>query len=674
MKPGSSKREKRGRRATPPGRPVEPRTKPGRYWALAVGLSAVVCYLNAFGQEFVFDDIRLIRDNLRIRSLANVPHLFATSYWDLEGSQGLYRPLVLVSYAVNYAMHGLATVGYTAVNIGLHAAVSVLLFALVRTLGGSLRAAGGAGLAFAIHPVHTEAVTGLSGRPELLAAVFFLLAMILHRRAPSAGRTATAYRTGVLLSFLCALLSKESAMTLALVLPAMDALLPAKGIDGHEVGPRARVLKDYVPLAVVALGYLALRRAVLGGVVIARGAIAPLDNPLVPLTTAPFGERMGATAGQAMMTAFAVVVEYARMIAWPVRLSPDYSFNQIPLVTSALDARFAGGVALVVACIAGVFALRRRSPVAAFGLAFLALTFSIVSNIVVTIGTICAERLFYLPSAGILIAAAVGVDRLVELAPARRRLVIGAIVVLLAAGAARTWIRNGDWRNEATLWSAAAATAPGSARVQSEYGRILLGQAEEVARAGRRSDADRLYASARSHFEAALAIYPSYSPPIDGLAMIHSLNDRFDEAIVMYERALTAWPGNYAALTNWASAVWERSRRAGVEAARLHAQGRTADAASLLREADSGARQALGMIDKAIAMMPSYAQAHLVRAMILEVYASDRAGAIAEFEAVLRLMPNHPQRDLVESELQRLRAHAPSGRGGSGAPYGTDRR
>ena len=439
----------------------------------------------------------------------------------------------------------------------------------------------------------------------------------------------------------------------------MDALCPANDVDGKPVEPRSRIVPDYLPLVGVAVAYLLVRRAVLGSITISEGAIAPLDNPLVPITTTPFGERLGATAAQAFMTAFAVVAEYARLLAWPARLSPDYSYDQIPLVTSALDGRFVVGAALVAACIAGVAVLWRRNRVAAFGLAFLALTFSIVSNFVITIGTICAERLMYLPSAGALVAAAVGVERLADSAPARRRLVAGATAILIVLGAVRTLTRNRDWNNEVTLWSAAVKAAPRSARVQSEYGRILMAQAENAAEAGRTADSEPLYSEARSHFEAALKIYPSYSPAIEGLAMIHSLHGRFDEAIVLYERALQAWPGNFAALTNWGSALWERARRTGARAPALHQQGRIAEANDLIREADAGSQKALEKIDRAIAMMPSYAHAHLIRAMILETYASDRAGAIAEFEEVLRLMPNHPQRALVESELQRLRIQAP---------------
>jgi protein O-mannosyl-transferase len=627
-------------------------------WAIAVGLTAIVCYVNAVGNEFVLDDTRLIRDNLRIRALANVPHLFASSYWDLAGPQALYRPLALASYAVNYAIHGLSPSGYTVVNIALHAAVSVLLFALVRAIGGSLFAAGVAAIAFAVHPVHAEAVTGISGRPELLAACFYLLAMHFHRRV-AAGRTSAAYRAGTLACFACALLSKESAMTLLVVLPVMDARWPAESADARPAGVRSRLLRDYLPLLGVAIGYLLVRRAVLGGIMIADGAIAPLDNPLVPITTTPFGERMGATAAQAIMTAFAVLAEYARLLAWPARLSPDYSYNQIPLVTTTLDIRFLAGVALFTACIGGVAMLWRRSPFAAFGLAFLALTFSIVSNFVITIGTICAERLMYLPSAGALVAAAVGAEWLTGNRPVRRRLVVGTVAVLILLGAARTWTRNRDWRTEETLWSAAVTAAPASARVQSEYARIVMARAENASEAGRPGDAEKLYSESQSHFEAALKIYPSYSPAIEGLAMIHSLHDRFDEAIVLYERALEAWPGNFAALTNWGSALWERARRTGARAAALHQQGRIAEANALVREADAGSEKALDKIDRAIAMMPPYAHAHLIRAMILEVYGSDRAGAIAEFEEVLRLAPDHPQRALVESELQRLRTQAP---------------
>jgi tetratricopeptide (TPR) repeat protein len=541
--------------------------------------------------------------------------------------------------------------------------VSLLIFALMRAIGGSLVAAGIAGLAFAVHPVHTEAVTGIAGRPELLAAFFVLLVLHLHRLASVAGRHGVAYRIGALVSFACALTSKESAITLLLVVPVLDALFPTTSPEGRRAGPRARILTDYLPLGAVAVGYLVVRRAVLGSIAISEDVIAPLDNPLVPITTMPLGEKLGATIGQAIMTAFAVVVEYARLLTWPARLSPDYSFNQIPLVTSALDPRFIAGVILVVAGIAGVAWLWRRRPIAAFGLAFLGLTFSIVSNFFVTIGTICAERLLYLPSAGALIAAAIGAEQLGRGGPLARRVTYVVLAVLLTIGAARGWMRNPDWTNDRTLWTAAIQAAPGSARVQSEYGRVLMGLAEEEAQAGRAADAETHYAAAQEHFETALKIFPSYSPPMDGLATILSLHQRYDEALVLYERAVKVWPASFVSVTNWAGLLWDRGRRTAERASQLRVEGRLAESDSLSRQADADLRLAMEKVNEAVAMRPTYAHAHLIRAILLDGYLHDSAGAIAEFEEVLRLTPGHPQRATIEAELTRLR-----GQPGADAP------
>jgi len=605
----------------------------------------------------VLDDTRIIRDNVRIRSLANIPELFRSSYWGIAGAQSLYRPLALVTYAFNYAAHGLSTSGFTAVNVALHATVSVLLFALVRSLGATRTVAGIAGIVFAVHPVHTEAVTGIAGRPELLAALFFLISLLCHRKAN--GPRQWLYRLGAWLAFAGALLSKESAITLLLVVPVIDALFAPHGTGEQNQSRWSRVLSGYVPLLVVAAAYLVIRHAVLGSITISEAAISPLDNPLVPISTMALGERLGATSSQALMTPFAVVVEYARLLVWPVRLSPDYSYNQIPLVTSAVDVRFIGGLAIVAGCVYGIVALWRRHPLAAFGLAFLAATFSVVSNVVITIGTICAERLMYLPSAGLLIAAAAAVERATEAKPDRRRAAYGAVAILCVLGAARTWTRNPDWKDERALWSSAITTAPDSARVQSEYGRVLMTLAESEAPAGRTTEAEQHYTEAQRHFERALAIYPSYAPPMDGLATIFGEHQRYDEALVLFERAVKAWPaGSFTSLTNWAGLLWDRSSREGRQAAALREQGRSADADALGARADAGFRQAIEIVDRAIALNPSYAHAHLIRALLLDGYLHDAPGAITEFEEVLRLEPAHPQRSDIERELARLRAAA----------------
>ena len=259
----------------------------------------------------------------------------------------------------------------------------------------------------------------------------------------------------------------------------------------------------------------------------------------------------------------------------------------------------------------------------------------------------------YLPSAGVCIAAAVAIERWLIASPSRRRAGVAVCAAIVVAASVRTIARNRDWRDETALWSSAVAVAPASARVQSEYARILLARAEQASAAGRTADAERLYGDAKAHFETAVAIYPAYSLALDGLAMIASEHDRVDEAKALYARALKAWPGNYASLANWASLVWDESQRTRAQAMQFRAEGKIADAEALAHRADAGFQEASGKIDRAVAMRPSYAHAHLVRAMILDS-GGDVSGAIAEFQDVLRLDPNHPQRALIERELQRL--------------------
>jgi len=147
---------------------------------------------------------------------------------------------------------------------------------------------------------------------------------------------------------------------------------------------------------------------------------------------------------------------------------------------------------------------------------------------------------------------------------------------------------------------------------------------------------------------------------MDGLATILSLHQRYDEALVLYERAVKVQPSNFVSVANWGGLLWDKARRDSVQAATLRSQGKIAEADQLERQADAGFRQALEKVDRAIVMKPSYSHAHLLRALLLDAYVRDPAGAIAEFEQVLRLSPNHPQRQMIEEELARLRQPQPA--------------
>jgi Tfp pilus assembly protein PilF len=222
--------------------------------------------------------------------------------------------------------------------------------------------------------------------------------------------------------------------------------------------------------------------------------------------------------------------------------------------------------------------------------------------------------------------------------------------------------------SDRALWTSAIGVAPKSARVQAEYGRVLMEEAQAEGDAGHQSEADRLFSSAREHFETSLRIYPSYSPAMDGLATILADHQQFDRALTLYERAVRVWPGSYVSVANWAGLLWDRSRRLEAAAGQLRAEGRSAEADAAMRQSDAGYRQALDKVDQAIRMRSSYAHAHLIRALLLDGYVRDAAGAIAEFETVLRLQPDNSQRADIERELSRLRNQLSGQPAGSGGP------
>jgi tetratricopeptide (TPR) repeat protein len=421
---------------------TEPARKPLRpaVFALLIFAAAWAVYWNSLDGQFVFDDTSIIENNPQIRGLgvSHLKQIFGSHYWQTAAGQGgLYRPLVVFSYALNYAAGGLDPWGYHAVNVLLHALNAVLVFSVILELFANRSFALWSGLLFALHPIRTEAVAYVVGRAESMAAFFFLLAWWLYlRRQPAISAAA----------FLLAVLSKESAFTF-LALPLLSDFLTA----------RRPSLIRYLPFAGAAAAALGLRRAVLGG-------FAPLHiNPAAnPLAAAPAAARL--------LTATVVCGKYLWLLLFPMSLSADYSFNQIPLVTSPWRASFLfAAAALLSLAGATVWAFRRGAKEWFFCGTFFLATFSLTSNFIRPIGTIMGERLLYLPSLGFTCALAYGISRI-----RKKEAAIGGAVLLSLFYAGRTMVRNADWRDHLALFSSAAAVCPDSSLVQANLANALL--------------------------------------------------------------------------------------------------------------------------------------------------------------------------------------------------------
>ncbi|UCG33755.1 MAG: hypothetical protein JSU68_03790, partial [Phycisphaerales bacterium] len=156
---------------------------------LVVALAALAVYLNTLPNGFVYDDVTIIERNERIRTLTDPAAIWLTDWWYVPAEQTedrhrdrLYRPLVIQTFALNYAVSGLNPWSYHAFNVIAHVLVCVTVVSLTRRLFAGLPLAAWTGLLFAVLPVHTEAVAGVVGRADLMGALFCLLGLICLTR------------------------------------------------------------------------------------------------------------------------------------------------------------------------------------------------------------------------------------------------------------------------------------------------------------------------------------------------------------------------------------------------------------------------------------------------------------------------------------------------------------
>ena len=204
-------------------------------------------YGNALENPFHFDDLHSIEYNTNLRSLANIPHFFVDPGTFSSERQGtMFRPLLLSSYAVNYALHGNWVPGYRVVNILIHAACAAMLFVLALQHGGTPKVAWAMGLLFLIHPLHGEPINYISSRSDLLVSFFYLLAISLAMTRPR----------GSGLAYAAALLTKSVAITLPIAIIVWDWLRASSSRLGRRFVGALLLLSGLYMAAIIANRFL----------------------------------------------------------------------------------------------------------------------------------------------------------------------------------------------------------------------------------------------------------------------------------------------------------------------------------------------------------------------------------------------------------------------------------
>ena len=461
--------------------------------------AGAVTFGNTLSYGFVWDDHFLIGDSYFVRHWSAIPEIFASHFWAGHADWKMYyRPLINLTYLVEYHLWGLRPLGYHLTNVVTHLAVCLLVLWICSMLFRDWLLSFTAALAFAVHPVHSQSVSFISGRTDLLSTFFFLLAFALYHRWRQSGRWPT--YAGVAGAFLLALLSKEVAVTLPLVLVCYEWVFP--GPPGGRPF-LARAARGVGPLLALLGVFLTVRIFVISDVLLTRSG--PLQAEALPR----------------VLTTLRLASWYAWVTIIPYPVSPSQSAQ---VVTSVTDPAFLVAAAGLVPLIAAVVAAAVWSRVSLFFIAWFWITLapSVALNLLPGSTPIVADRFLYLPSVGVCILLALGVRRLigevhdVEAEQVRKApaIAFASLVVLFAI---LTIWRNEYWKDDLRLYYRMEDTDPQSLMAVVNLGLMHLSRLEAK--------------EATIDFQKALALAPNNARVLVGYGLLEAETGHPDEGI-----------------------------------------------------------------------------------------------------------------------------------------------
>jgi protein O-mannosyl-transferase len=617
---------------------------------LAIVLSAIAVYWGTLSAPLIYDDRLWITWNPSIQNLRAIAAVLSPP----PTSVVFGRPVLSLSLALNYAVSGDRAWSYHLANLAIHIAAALALFGVVgRTL--ALRpawlpserdrtlAAFSVALLWALHPLQTESVTYVIQRAESLMGLFYLLTLYGSLRGAQSPRP-RAWHLLTVLFCLLGMATKEVMVTAPLVVLAYDRTFIAGSF--REALRRRKGL--YLGLALTWL-VPAVFAAGLGG----RGV----------------GYGLGYSWRSYGLTECWVVPHYLLLTLWPYPLVFDYGTDIVGSAREVLP------WACLLAVLAGItlIAFIRRSALGFAG-AWFFLILAPSSSIVPVAFQPMAEHRVYLPLAAVVALLVAGAWA--WLGRRSLALVLGAALALGTCA----YLRNRDYRTEASIWTDTVRRRPSNPRAHLALGSALAmewrnpeaaEQFEETLRIdpgdfqARRNLGLAFYHMGRA--DDALAQYRAIAPPNPDSAPLHydiglalDLAGRTAEAAGEYARAVQLDPADAEARNNLGSALFRTGRVAEAVVDYGRALALRPDSPrihfnlGLALVAMGGIARAIDQYREAIRLEPTYVEARNNLGTLLEE-TGDSAGALAQYEEAVRIKPDYAA---ARANLARLKAPA----------------
>ncbi len=504
--------------------------------SILIAVIIVVCfaaYFNTLFAHFVWDDTIFVTHNPYLKSFRFLPKFFTQDFWNIgiqRLDSGYYRPLLAVSFMFDYLLWHAKPFGYHLVNLLLHTLACILVFLFLEILLKKRLISFFSSLVFSAHPIHTESVSFVSGRVDLLPLIFFLLSLIFFLKY-TLNKRFFLYLFSLACFFL-SLLAKEMAITLPLIVLCLDYLFLSK-----------QKLKDVIKnfrrfhlgFFVILCLYLLMRFYFIGWSFIL-GKTHYYSNFLP-----------GASHYWRMFTAIKILAFYIRLLFFPYNLKVDYLF---PAANSLFEPAVFIGLVILISLIYIAIKNIKHYPIVSFSIIWFFITVLPITNIIPT-GNIFAERYMYIPSVGFCIAIGFLFSWLLKkniiLHHLNWKMSISCVFILLIIALSRvTFERNKVWNNEFTLWYETAKAAPESPRSHCN-----LASAYYVL---------NFLKEAIAEIKIAIQLYPNYYEAFDTLGHIYLKKGLVDEAIKAYKIAISIAPEKDTAYNSLAVAYGKKGQ------------------------------------------------------------------------------------------------------------------
>lgn len=527
-----------------------------KYIYIVICLVTFVFYGNTIVNEYALDDAIAVKENTftkkGIEGIDDIlTHGTFTGFFGKEKdlvSGGRYRPLSLITLAVEYEVFGLNPHVSHLVNILLYAFVGILVFVVIaRLMPYTLSDRWYLSLPFIVtllyigHPVHTEAVANIKGRDEILAMTGSLLALWFILQAIDKQRYIYYLYAGI--AFFLGLMSKENTVTFLGVIPLAVYIFRKIRFK--------RICFTMLPLIIAFIAFFIIRQSVLGQV---------LQSPPSELMNNPF---LHASVAEKYATIAYTLFLYLKLLIFPHPLTFDYYPYHIPILDwgdprAVLPAILYAGLFLWLLGYIGVQLMSRlrgkagnKGGIVVFSVFYYLITLSIFTNIVFPVGTFMNERFLFMPSLGFTLLMGYLLHSLMRRVFSeswKQKAVLGSVlIIIMGLYGFKTITRNRIWKNDFTLFTHDVRISSESAKSNCSAGGKLIERAQQL------EDEDKKETYTKRsirYLRKAVDIHPTYKDALLLLGNAYTYNQNYDSALYYYKKILKSNPGYDVAYQN----------------------------------------------------------------------------------------------------------------------------